>query len=437
MPPKKRDDNWIDGLRGVASFTVVTGHLCTAFVPYLHSPAISENGPMILFQLPFFRLCVGGRGAVAVFFIITGFVNSINPVKNARNNNTQVALTNLARSAFTRSGRLVLPTSIATIIGWFLCQIGAFKLAKRTDAGWISVGGHDIDPFGVSLMKLLRSLTLFWHSGGGEYDGTNWTLVYFLQGSFRVYLALLAMTLLTPRFWRIITAFLYAYAWVTGDYLVGINLYAGIMLAQLQVDYGARATSLVPKFVPSMLIILGLFLWGYPQDNPHWAPWSKILRDSFVAVTPAYTDTSRYCVSIGITVLMLGIFFSKNARKFFTSPLLNFLGRVSFPVYLLHNTVIRTILVLMVYGPSASKTPEKDEQGKPITLKRISPMGFLFVIPAFYAILYLIAYLWTIYVDPLCARIVDGMKDRMFVEELKPQEKSVSVTPLAPLTHVT
>ncbi|EER28782.1 hypothetical protein D8B26_000936 [Coccidioides posadasii str. Silveira] len=431
MPPKKRDDNWIDGLRGVASFVVVTGHLCTAFVPYLHSPALSENGPMSLWQLPILRLCVGGRGAVAVFFIITGFVNSINPVKNARNNNTQVALTNLARSSFTRSGRLVIPTSIATIIGWFLCQVGAFKLAKRADAGWIMNGGHDPDPLGESLVKLFRSLTIYWSSGGGEYDATNWTLVYFLQGSFRVYLALLAMTLVTARFWRIITAFLYAYAWITGDYLVGINLYAGILLAQLQVDYGSRATNILPKVVPSILMILGLFFWSFPQENPHWAPWSKIMRDSFVAVTPLYTDTSRYCVSVGITLLMLGIFFSKNARKFFTSPVLNFLGRVSFPVYLLHNTIIRTVLVLMVYGPNVSKTPATDDKGNPTIVKRISPMSFLFVLPVFYAILYVIAYLWTVYVDPLCAKMVDAMKNRMFVEEQKPQDKVVPLTQVA------
>ncbi|WEW61735.1 hypothetical protein PRK78_007229 [Emydomyces testavorans] len=430
MPLKKRDDNWIDGLRGAASFIVVTGHLCTAFVPYLHSPALSENGPMSLWQLPFFRLCVSGRAAVAVFFTITGFVNSLNPVKNARNNNFQTALTNLARSTFTRSGRLVIPTSIATIIGWFLCQIGAFKLARRVDAEWIRNGGHDPDPFGESLLKLLRSLTVYWTSGGGEYDATNWTLVYFLQGSFRVYLALLAMTLVTPRFWRIISAFLYVYAWVTGDYLVGINLYAGILLAQLHVDYGYRATSLVPKVVPSLLMILGLFLWSFPLDNPHWALWSLVTRDFFLAITPLFTDTNRYCVSVGTTLLMLGIFFSKNARKFLTSRLFNFLGRVSFPVYLLHNTVIRTILVLMVYGPNASKTPITDGQGNLVEVQRIRPMGFIFIIPVFYAVLYLVAYSWTLYIDPLCAHAVDWMKNKMFVEEQQPLEK------LAPLTGV-
>lgn len=203
------------------------------------------------------------------------------------------------------------------------------------------------------------------------------------------------------------------------------------MLAQVQVDFGSRATSLMPKWVPSILMLSGLFLWSYPQENAHWAIWSKALRDTFVAITPLYTDTSRYIVSVGISLLMLGIFFSNNARKFLTSPLFNFLGRVSFPVYLLHNTLIRTIMVFMVYGPNASKTPVKDDKGNIIPVKRISPMAFFFVIPTFYAILYVVAYLWTLYVDPFCAKIVDSMKNRMFVDDQKPQEKVV-----IPLTQV-
>ncbi|KAK2813351.1 hypothetical protein FQN50_000666 [Emmonsiellopsis sp. PD_5] len=430
MPPRKRDDNWVDGLRGVASFVVVTGHICTAFVPHLHAPAVQENGGHLLFQLPFFRLCVGGRGAVAIFFIITGFVNSLNPVKNARANNTSVALTNLARSTFTRSGRLILPTSIATCIGWFVCNIGAFSMASRIDAGWIRGGAHAPDgSVGAALKNLFRALTLFWHSGPGEYDGTHWTLVYFLQGSFRVYLALLAMTLLTNRSWRFITAFLYIWCWVTGDYIVGINIYAGLMLAQLQVDLGSRATSLLPKPVPSLLIIMGLFMWSYPQEHAEWAPWSRSMKHGIQKVIPLYTDDSRYWVSLGTTTLMLGLFFSRNGRKILTLPLFNFIGRVSFPVYLLHNTLMRTVLTWMVYGASAMSSPKSDAQGNPVELRRASPFAFIFILPIFYCILYGIGYLWVLYVDPLCAKAVDWMKDLMFKDEEKlPTEKPIAMT---------
>lgn len=211
--------------------------------------------------------------------------------------------------------------------------------------------------------------------------------------------------------------------------LVGINLYAGILLAQLHVDLGSRATTIMPRFVPGILMISGLFLWSFPQEHPEWAPWSRVLKTVFVATTPGGTDTNRYAFSVGITLLMLGIFFSTNARKFLTSPLFNFLGRVSFPVYLLHNTLIRTILVLMVYGPNAARTPLKNPEGHPVEVKRASPMTFIFIIPVFYAVLYLVAYSWLIYVDPVCAKIVDWMKNKMFIDDEKPsQEKVLPVT---------
>lgn len=91
-------------------------------------------------------------------------------------------------------------------------------MAQRVDAPWISGGGRGPDEsFSQSLINLFRGLTLFWHNGPGAYDATHWTLVFFLKGSFRIYLVILAMTLITKRCWHLVTAFLYIYCWVTGD----------------------------------------------------------------------------------------------------------------------------------------------------------------------------------------------------------------------------
>lgn len=196
----------------------------------------------------------------------------------------------------------------------------------------------------------------------------------------------------------------------------------------MQVDIGSRATNMLPKFVPSIIIAVGLFICCFPQEHPEWAWWSAAMRDFIVKVTPFATDASRYWVSVGTTTLMIGIFFSKNARRFLTLPLFNFLGRVSFPVYLLHNTVIRTVMVWMAYGQSAANTPLMDEQGNLLQLRRASPMTFVFILPVFYAILYLIAYAWTLYVDPFCAKVVNWMKNLMFRDEQLAGEKSIPLT---------
>lgn len=205
---------------------VVTGHLCSAYVPYYHSPAmIADGSQVLLWQRPFLRLCVGERGAVAIFFIITGFVNSLTPLREARADNIAASLKNLSRSTFIRSGRLVLPTSIATIVSFLFCQLGAYKMAARIDAPWISWGALFPDELGVALDKLCRALVLFWSNGAHAYDGVYWTLRWFLTGSFQVYLALLAMAFVTKRSSYFITLFLYFYAWYTGDCKCTVSLF--------------------------------------------------------------------------------------------------------------------------------------------------------------------------------------------------------------------
>lgn len=58
-----------------------------------------------------------------------------------------------------------------------------------------------------------------------------------------------------------------------------------------------------------------------------------------------------------------------------------------------------------------------DEAGNLIVLRRPSTVTFVFFMPLFYALLYGAAYLWTLYVDPFCARFVDWMTYCMFKDE--------------------
>jgi len=92
------------------------------------------------FALPFFRLLLhGGFMAVAIFFIMSGYVCSIKPLKLSRDGKSDAARMNIASSAFRRVIRLAIPAGLATTISWFLCQLGAFDLAHSTlpEWGWL------------------------------------------------------------------------------------------------------------------------------------------------------------------------------------------------------------------------------------------------------------------------------------------------------------
>ncbi|KAF2271359.1 uncharacterized protein EI97DRAFT_462896 [Westerdykella ornata] len=408
-----RDANWIDGLRGVASFMVVCGHLCTAFVPWLHSPANEPNTRPHLFQLPFFRLAVGGRSAVALFFLITGYVNSIGPIGKSRAGNTDAAFQGIARSALARSGRLVLPTMLATFISWFLANTGAYHMTKHVDSTWIRQGWHRQEPtMWAALKSLVRAEVETWTIGWDDYDGTQWTLHLFLEGSMLVYTTMLATILVKPKARFIIYAVLYFYFWQQGEGLAigalkGLNIVTGMFVAELHNHFKDTATSTLPTPVPALLILLGLFLSSYPQDAQQNARWSHLMQRLMESVTVKDADVRRYWDHLGASTLLLGIFFSRTARNILTSPVFNFLGRVSFPVYLLHNTLMKSVLTWMVYLPSAMNPP-RNEKGEQMDLRRGSTLHVVIAIGVFYYLLYKLASLWVQYVDPVCAKIVNA-----------------------------
>lgn len=77
--------------------------------------------------------------AVGIFFIMSGYVCSIKPLKLAREGKPDEARKNIAASAFRRVVRLTIPASIATTLSWLLCQLGGFNMAHRRtpQTGWL------------------------------------------------------------------------------------------------------------------------------------------------------------------------------------------------------------------------------------------------------------------------------------------------------------
>ncbi|KAF2244668.1 hypothetical protein BU26DRAFT_608225 [Trematosphaeria pertusa] len=420
MPP--RDANWIDGLRGIASFMVVCGHLCTALVPWLHSPAHDPKSAPHLFQLPFFRLAVGGRSAVAVFLLITGYVNSIGPIGKSRAGNTDAAFNGIARSALARSGRLVLPTMIATFITWFLANINAYHMTKHVDSTWIRQGWHRQEPtLWAAFKSLVKAEVETWTIGWNDYDGTQWTLHLFLEGAMMVYITMFATVLVRPKARLIVYAVLYIYFWQLGEGLAvgalkGLNITMGMFVAELHNHYKDSATSLLPSPVPALMIIAGMFMAGYPQDSPQNAHWSHVMQKFMKTITCQNTDVRRYWDHFGASTVLLGVFFSRNARRVLTSPVFNFLGRVSFPVYLLHNTFIKSVLTWMIYLPSAMNPP-RNEKGEQMDLQRGTTTHVLIAIVVFYYVLYRTAAFWISHVDPICAKVVNAATSWAYGEQ--------------------
>ena len=193
-------------------------HLSRSFAYTLIPPAQDSTHLGSFIHLPLLRLPAQGAPWVSLFFILTGYVNAMKPIKQARNGNGNQALSGLAFSAFRRTGRLVLPATIATVISWILCQLGLFEIGRTCEAGWIRDTSPKPGP-GVtgSLRLLFENLFTTWTTGSNAYDKNQWTFPFLLKGSMLVFITLLATVRIHSNYRVLVFLGLYTFSWASGD----------------------------------------------------------------------------------------------------------------------------------------------------------------------------------------------------------------------------
>jgi hypothetical protein len=207
---------------------VIGSHLVLCFAPQLVYSAPGDHNPSTFFQLPFIRLPVQGPAWVALFITLSGYTNSVKPIKLATAERTDEALSNLSRSSFRRTGRLVFPSIAATVASWLLCQMGAYRIGKASDAWWIeNTSPNPSKSWVVAFSDLLRSIIQTWTDGNNEYDQPQWTFIHILKGSMLAFTLLLVTVYIRPKYRMLICFGLYVYSWLCAE--CKFSWLAGIM----------------------------------------------------------------------------------------------------------------------------------------------------------------------------------------------------------------
>jgi len=168
------------------------------------------------YDIPWIRIPVSGAAAVAIFFILTGYVNTLAFFRKTQSGDNKAAMASLSKSALTRVGKFVPPVLLATTVDWLLSEGHAFELGVHTDSGWIS--GSSVMPEKnplTSLHHLYASLVGLWSGGWDEFDKTMWTVKMLLEASLDAYLFLLATAGCSKMARRIVLAMLYIWSWAS------------------------------------------------------------------------------------------------------------------------------------------------------------------------------------------------------------------------------
>jgi peptidoglycan/LPS O-acetylase OafA/YrhL len=370
-------------------------------------------------QRPILRLVAQGNAWVAVFFILLGYVNSLKCIQQSRAGQTEVALGALASSAFRRTGRLVFPAAAVTTLTWFACQLGAFQLALDSDAFWLrTTSPEPSSTWLFAIHDLGQELVSTWLWFSNRYDQPQWALMFLLKGSLFVFMVLLVTVRTTPRFRFFAEFVLYAWSWSTGDFLVGTNVFAGMMLAELTMCDLPRGEHPIIKCIPYLSAALGLLLMSFPNEYYDWASWSRRLHELSSVMFPPGVELGRAWPGIGAQILCCSVCFSHSLRRALSQKFLLWLGGVSYSLYLLHGPLMRSVLAWMVFGPMTSNgkwvTPRDEDYSAAESSDYIPLPGwpaFVLILPVFWAFLLLMVHIWSSKIEPKFAAATKWFED--------------------------
>lgn len=292
---------YIDGLRGWAALSVLLFHLCWEVmgVRFPH------------FRDPWFTWALDGPLAVYVFFVLSGdaLASPFLPEHD---------VSVIQRQALLRYVRLTLPIAMACSLTYLLMVVGwvfhreAAVLLDRTD--WL---GRFLE-MPPSLPGLLRHVLYGVYASFQEtraYNPFLWTMGVELVGSMIVFCWLLVLS--AARWPAAMTwcaaAFLLACGSPHGLFLVGVGL--ALWRQQSNLRYARRS---VQNGVANCLLLAVVA----------WHVWSARID-------------GRFAVSVPLAlVLVFACYTHTGVRRWMSTPLSLWLGRVSFPLYLLHFAVI-------------------------------------------------------------------------------------------------
>ena len=154
---------------------------------------------------------------------------------------------------------------------------------------------------------------------------------------------------------------------------------------------------------------------SYPRDVPEVAPWSNALVDLGQEILPFNDNKYKLWVAIGSLILTLGTIISPFAQGILSLPPLIWLGKISFPLYLLHGTFIRSLFAWVLFWGQTLGPSLYDENMQRYPLPSASWVAFsvaCLMIP-----LFLTCHLWIKYIEPFFDRIVVWMEKVMVWKE--------------------
>ena len=307
--------NAAESIRGLACLAVVFSHLSLSFYPYLHhfSPDDQAHGKWDYFihHSPF-AFWYSGTAAVFVFFVLSGFVLSYAILKNPN------VPKKVLEMSLKRYPRLAIPAFGSCILAWATLSFTSFNSDLVND--WFQSYATQTVTFTQAAYEGSIGAFLFADSSS---NWVLWTMQIELFGSILLFVLLLLYhyqkalffigSILLPLLGFLINErfFLGLFSFVIGCYMY---------------LYGRK----IPTPMGWLMFLAGLYLAG-AHNSSHAYHWIyNILK----------WRTYDYCNFFSGILIVYSILLCERLSLAFDRPVLIYLGKLSFSIYLLHMMMI-------------------------------------------------------------------------------------------------
>lgn len=350
---------WIDSLRGLASLMVafnhyIMGEMGAPYRTFWEQPAEANRK---WFQLPPMRLLFAVHATVPLFMVLGGYCVSIPLIRlrERKPDHPGLLVRRIQSTIVRRFLRLYLPVLVISVLSQLLFYTDSYnwpwfpEKVHRGLAAWSSPLSHAVYVF--RYMADLTNIIRFQFNE--NFNDQVWTIPLELRGSFVVYFSVIALCLWKPRarigtILILMTNVLWYCHWETFCFM------GGMLIAELRFYQGNnrqqtrshRHNTPSVKRQNALLLTVGLYLvyldaesrlpsgyqWLSSYQSPHWADFAE------------WTDI-RYCWhSIG-GLLIVGAIDNDSRLQhcLAASKPLQYLGQISFSIYLVHVMVFRML----------------------------------------------------------------------------------------------
>ena len=325
----------LEGMRGVAAIVVVVYHAILFFYPGIYGGATAYLGNAAqhmryednLFANPL-TVLFHGTAAVAIFFVLSGFVLSVGYFQTG-------TIEIIQKHATKRYLRLMLPALGSILLTWVIMSVGlhAAKVSALdiTHSAWLE-RQWNITP---SLTEGIWQGLVGMFQGAIGYNNVLWTMKLEFIGSFIVF-GVVALVGKLPLRWIVYVVLCIALqnSWYLG-FVLGMILADAYVHKKFPFTIGNQGLLLVA-------FVMGIFFLGYSsvQNNITLQPTMYA-----ASALPWLSDAGnkKFYLTIGSAMILVAVMMIPRLKRLFSYKWISMLGTYTFALYLTHYAVLFTV----------------------------------------------------------------------------------------------